>query len=111
MQCIVGQQQGSRGSIDLYLQAGDLHFSTGEHSLQVGQVTLQTAHDEISLGQGGVPLRYGHLEIQAELVRVGSVRSTYMENNSHYGSHYVFSSRWVRLTYDGCMVTRHLLCS
>ena len=101
MQCIVGQQQGSQGSIDLYLQAGDLHFSSCEGSLQVGQVTLQTAQDEIFLGQGGVPLRYGHLEIQTELVKVGSVRSNCMENNSHYGSHYIFSRRWVRFTYDG----------
>ena len=45
------------GSTDLYLQAGDLPFSAGERNLQVGQVV-------IFLGQGGVPLRYGHLEIQ-----------------------------------------------
>ena len=79
--------------------------------MQVGQVTLQTPHDEISLGQGGVPLRYGHLEIETELVRVGSVRSDYMENSSHYGSHYLFSIFWVRLTYDGCIGARYLLCS
>ena len=47
------------GSIDfnVYLQAGDLHFSSGEGGLQMGQV-------DIFLGQGGVPLRYSRLERQ-----------------------------------------------
>ena len=41
----------------MHLQAGDLRFSACEGGMQVGQVV-------IFLGQGGVPLRYGHLEIQ-----------------------------------------------